>query len=78
MVVLAKGTASMDPVSYTHLGWVAKPAKIGTPAVITVMAKQADGRTTKMAETSLRVRALPDPLPYIPVSYTHLDVYKRQ
>ena len=46
-------------------GWIAKPSKVGTPAVITVLAKQADGRTTKMAETSLRVRALPDPLPYI-------------
>ena len=60
-------TATMTNGTLTRNGngWVAKPAKIGTPAVITVMAKQADGRTTKMAETSLRVRALPDPLPYI-------------
>lgn len=60
-------TATMTNGTLTRQGngWVAKPAKIGTPAVITVMAKQADGRTTKMAETSLRVRALPDPLPYI-------------
>lgn len=60
-------TATMTNGTLTRQGngWIAKPAKIGTPAVITVMAKQADGRTTKMAETSLRVRALPDPLPYI-------------
>ncbi len=60
-------TATMTNGTLTRNGnsWIAKPAKIGTPAVITVMAKQADGRTTKMAETSLRVRALPDPLPYI-------------
>ena len=60
-------TATMTNGTLTRQGngWVAKPAKIGTPAVITVMAKQADGRSTKMAETSLRVRALPDPLPYI-------------
>ncbi|WP_308555455.1 gliding motility protein GldM [uncultured Porphyromonas sp.] len=60
-------TATMTNGTLTRNGngWVAKPAKIGTPAVITVMAKQADGRSTKMAETSLRVRALPDPLPYI-------------
>ncbi len=60
-------TATMTNGTLTRQGngWVAKPAKIGTPAVITVTAKQADGRSTKMAETSLRVRALPDPLPYI-------------
>lgn len=60
-------TATMTNGTLTRQGngWVAKPAKIGTPAVITVMAKQADGRNLKMAETSLRVRALPDPLPYI-------------
>lgn len=60
-------TATMTNGTLTRNGnsWNAKPAKIGTPAIITVMAKQADGRTTKMAETSLRVRALPDPLPYI-------------
>lgn len=60
-------TATMTNGTLTRQGngWIAKPAKIGTPAVITVMAKQADGRTTKMAETSLRVRTLPDPLPYI-------------
>ena len=60
-------TATMTNGTLTRKGnsWTAKPAKIGTPAVITVMAKQADGRNLKMAETSLRVRALPDPLPYI-------------
>ena len=66
-------TATMTNGTLTRQGngWVAKPAKIGTPAVITVMAKQADGRTTKMAETSLRVRALPDPLPYIQYTDTN-------
>lgn len=60
-------TATMTNGTLTRRGnsWVAKPSKIGTPAVVTVMAKQGDGRTVKMAETSLRVRALPDPLPYI-------------
>ena len=45
--------------------WEASPSKVGTDAVITVHARMADGRSVEMAKTSFRVRALPDPLPYI-------------
>lgn len=46
-------------------GWEARPSKVGTEAVITVNARMADGRNIEMAKTTFRVRALPDPLPYI-------------
>jgi len=45
--------------------FIAKPGKVGENAVITVTAKLPDGRTQEMAKTEFRVRALPDPLPYI-------------
>jgi gliding motility-associated protein GldM len=45
--------------------WEAKPAKIGQEAVIVVTARMEDGRTQEMARTTFRVRALPDPLPYL-------------
>lgn len=60
-------TASMTNGSLTRKGelWEAHPSTVGTDAVITVLAKMADGRNVEMAKTSFRVRALPDPLPYI-------------
>ncbi|MCE5226048.1 MAG: gliding motility protein GldM [Porphyromonadaceae bacterium] len=45
--------------------WEAKPSKVGTEAVVSVNARMADGRSVEMAKTTFRVRALPDPLPYI-------------
>lgn len=46
--------------------WFAKPNKVGTAATITVRARMANGTNHTMAENIFRVRALPDPLPYIP------------
>lgn len=45
--------------------WEARPSKVGAEAIITVSARMTDGRNIEMAKTSFRVRALPDPLPYI-------------
>ena len=45
--------------------WIAKPQKVGTEAVISVDARMAGGRSVPMAKTTFRVKALPDPLPYI-------------
>jgi gliding motility-associated protein GldM len=45
--------------------WIAKPAKVGVDAVISVEARIGDGNWQNMARTSFRVRALPDPLPYL-------------
>lgn len=45
-------------------GWVARPAKIGTPAEISVSAS-VDGNTRHVGSTSFRVRKLPDPSPYM-------------
>jgi gliding motility-associated protein GldM len=45
-------------------GWVARPSKVGSEAVITVTA-QNNGRSTVVANTAFRVRQLPDPMPYI-------------
>lgn len=45
--------------------WEARPAAVGTEAVVSVSARMADGRNVEMAKTSFRVRALPDPMPFI-------------
>ncbi|MBB6275095.1 type IX secretion system motor protein PorM/GldM [Porphyromonas circumdentaria] len=45
--------------------WVARPEKVGTEAVITVSAKGNNGVVSRITEQKLRVRALPDPLPFI-------------
>ncbi|MDH6535519.1 gliding motility protein GldM [Parabacteroides sp. 52] len=60
-------TATMTNGSLTPAGdlWVAVPTTVGTEAVISVNARMADGRSVEMANSSFRVRALPDPLPYI-------------
>ncbi len=60
-------SATMSNGTLTRSGnqWIARPNKVGTIAEISVSAKQADGRSTQVAKSSLRVRALPDPLPYI-------------
>lgn len=60
-------TASMTNGSLVRKGefWEARPSAIGTDAVFTVQAKMADGRTVEVAKSAFRVRALPDPMPYI-------------
>ncbi len=60
-------TASMTNGTLTRKGdiWEARPSKVGTDAVISVSARMADGRTVQMAKNTFRVRALPDPMPYI-------------
>lgn len=45
--------------------WIARPQKIGTDAIISVFASSKDGTKRKIADTPLRTRALPDPLPFI-------------
>ncbi len=58
--------ASMTNGTLTRQGdnWVAKPAKVGQEAVITVTATM-DGRSQTVANTTFRVRQLPDPTPFI-------------
>jgi len=60
-------TASMTNGSLTRSGdhWVARPAKVGENAVITVTATM-DGRPQTVATTTFRTRKLPDPTPFIP------------
>lgn len=60
-------TATMSNGSLTRNGdvWDARPTTVGSEAVISVNARMADGRTVQMANTPFRVRALPDPLPYL-------------
>lgn len=60
-------TASMTNGSLVRKGdqWEARPTTVGTDAVISVNARMADGRSVEMAKTTFRVRALPDPMPYI-------------
>lgn len=60
-------TATMTNGTLTRKGdiWEARPSKVGTDAVISVNARMADGRSVEMAKNTFRVRALPDPMPYI-------------
>lgn len=59
-------SASMTNGSLSREGdhWVARPAKIGSEAVITVTAS-IDGRSQTVNTTSFKVRKLPDPVAYI-------------
>nr|6EY5_A Chain A, T9SS component cytoplasmic membrane protein PorM [Porphyromonas gingivalis]6EY5_B Chain B, T9SS component cytoplasmic membrane protein PorM [Porphyromonas gingivalis] len=59
-------SATINNGTLTRRGnlWIARPTKVGSEAIISVTA-QSGGRTIQMAKTTLRVRALPDPLPYI-------------
>ena len=44
--------------------WIAKPSTVGKDAVITVTANN-EGKSVVVATTTFKVRALPDPMPYI-------------
>lgn len=60
-------TASMTNGTLNRKGdglWTARPATIGTDAVVTVTAKVGD-RSQEMAKNIFRVRRLPDPAPYL-------------
>jgi len=64
-------TATITNGTLTHKGndiWVAKPARVGTEAVVTVVAKMSDGRSQEMGKSTFRVRALPPPTAYLTVN----------
>ena len=63
----AQMSASMTNGTLTRSanGWTAKPRKVDTDAVITVTA-QSEGRSMVVANSTFRVRQLPDPMPFIP------------
>ncbi len=66
---------SMSQVSATLSGsgtlvrkgnlWIIKPTKVGEQVKVSVFAKMPNGQDTLMGHSELRVRALPDPSPYI-------------
>lgn len=60
-------SATMSNGTLTREGevWSARPSQVGTEAVVSVNARMADGNSVSMGKYSFRVRALPDPLPYI-------------
>ena len=60
-------TATMTNGTLIRKGdqWEARPATVGTDAIVSVHAKMADGATSKWRKTTFRVRALPDPMPFI-------------
>jgi gliding motility-associated protein GldM len=60
-------SATMSNGQLTRNGdlWVARPVTVGTEAIVSVNARMPDGRTVEMAKTAFRVRALPDPMPYL-------------
>jgi gliding motility-associated protein GldM len=61
-------TASMTNGTLTRKNenlWVARPAKAGVEAIISVQAKMADGRVQEMGKSNFKVRPLPTPSTYI-------------
>jgi len=60
-------SASMSNGSLTSRDglWIARPTTVGTDAIVSVNARMADGRSVEMAKSTFRVRALPDPMPYL-------------
>jgi len=78
-VPMSEISASMTNGTLTRSGdhWVARPAAVGKEAVLTVTAN-IDGRPTTVANSTFRVRKLPDPTAYI--SFTdakgNVDHYK--
>lgn len=69
--------ATMTNGTLTRQGdnWIAKPAKVGQDAVITVTATM-DGRAQTVANTQFRVRQLPDPMPFI--AYKDANGYEQK
>ena len=67
-VPMSSVQATMTNGTLTRNGdsWVARPAKVGAEAVITVTA-QVDGRSQTVNTTTFRVRKLPDPVAFIKV-----------
>lgn len=65
-VAMSDITATMSNGSLVRNGdaWVARPQQVGTEAVVTVTATM-DGRQVNVANSTFRVRRLPDPTPYI-------------
>lgn len=59
--------ATMSGGSLSQRGnqWIAKPAQGVSEATISVSAKLSSGQLLSIAKVALRVRALPDPMPYI-------------
>ncbi len=59
-------SATMSNGTLTRSGdhWIARPGTVGQDATITVTANM-DGRSVQMAQTTFRVRKLPDPTPFI-------------
>lgn len=60
-------SATMSNGTLTRKGdvWIARPNKVGEVAIITVSVRNENGSATQVATSKLRVRRLPDPLPYI-------------
>ena len=65
-VPMSQISASMTNGALTRSGdhWIARPSTVGKEAVLTVTAN-IDGRQTTVANSTFRVRKLPDPTPYI-------------
>lgn len=59
-------SATMTNGTLTRNGdrWIARPGAVGKDATVTVTAN-IDGRSTTVANTTFRVRKLPDPTPFI-------------
>ncbi len=60
-------SATMSNGALTRKGnlWSVRPSAVGQDATISISARTAGGQTRQLATKNFRVRALPDPTPYI-------------
>ena len=54
--------------------WIAHPAKAGGEVTIAVTARTPSGQVMPIAQSKLRVRSLPDPMPYLALTSAKGDV----
>lgn len=76
----AQVQATIDNGTLRRTGntWSVRPLEIGQNATITVSTQTSNGSVRRISEQSFRVRALPDPTPYIPYTDTngHTAMFK--
>ena len=72
----AANTPSVDPVSYTHLDVYKRQGLLKAPSKYSPVSSTE--RAAQRATVVLNVMENEGVITHAPVSYTHLDVYKRQ
>ena len=75
-IALQDISATISSGSLTRKGdlWIAHPTKAGGEVTIAVTARTPSGQMMPVAQSKLRVRSLPDPMPYLALTSAKGDV----